>query len=391
MSKKTRNTNSRYEQTKEKGIFYDKKTKDYRLTLFIGVDNNGKQQRKFERFSRFEQAVKRKKEFKAQKTLKQAPQPLKRVKLKEYIDIYFDSLILKETTLDGYKRICKRIKNCDISKKYLQDIGKKEILAYIKFLQDTTKMKAQTINKDLTFLSSVFESAYKDELIIKNPVKLVDKLKETEKFTANYYTKEELKIILTNIKDYHNKNVQLTYYLGLFLGLRRGEMAGLKWESIDFEKERIRIENNRVNVNGKAIDGSPKSITSERIIFLPKNQDFRNCLQQIRQWQYEKFGGCEYLMVNPQTGKPLCPQNLKRGISVFCKKFNLREIRIHDFRHTFASLSISSNELSVKEISTILGHGNTRITEQVYMHVMEDSKNRTIDVVSKIYENLLKS
>lgn len=184
-------------------------------------------------------------------------------------------------------------------------------------------MKAQTINKDLIFLSSVFESAYKDELIIKNPVKLVDKLKETEKFTANYYTKEELKIILTNIKDYHNKNVQLTYYWGLFLGLRRGEMAGLKWESIDFKKERIRIENNRVNVSGKAIDGSPKSITSERIIFLSKNQDFRNCLQQIKQRQYEKFGGCEYLMVNPQTGKPLCPQNLKRDISVFCKKFNL--------------------------------------------------------------------
>ena len=42
MSKKTRNTNSKYERTNEKGIFYDKKTKDYRLTLFIGVDNNGK-------------------------------------------------------------------------------------------------------------------------------------------------------------------------------------------------------------------------------------------------------------------------------------------------------------------------------------------------------------
>ena len=64
----------------------------------------------------------------------------------------------------------------------------------------------------------------------------MDKLKETEKFTANYYTIEELKIILPNLKDYHNKNVQLAYYLGLFLGLRRGEMAGLKWKSIDFEK-----------------------------------------------------------------------------------------------------------------------------------------------------------
>ena len=59
---------------------------------------------------------------------------------------------------------------------------------------------AQTINKDLTFLSSVFKSAYKDELIIKNPVKLVDKLKETEKFTANYYTKKRVKNNFTKLK-----------------------------------------------------------------------------------------------------------------------------------------------------------------------------------------------
>lgn len=86
-------------------------------------------------------------------------------------------------------------------------------------------------------------------------------------------------------------------------------MAGLKWKSINFEKERIRIENNRVNVNGKAIDGSPKSITSEMIISISQIQDIRNCLQQLKKWQNKKFGGCEYLMVNPQTRKPLCPQN----------------------------------------------------------------------------------
>lgn len=383
----------RYERTEESGIFFDTKRKEYRLTLFIGVDKYGKQIRKQERFNTLKQATKRKIEFKAQKTLNQAPPPLKNIKLKEYINIHFNTLIdLKPTTLDGYKRICKRILTCSIANKNLQDIGKNEILYYIKYLQDTTQMKSQTINKDLVFLGRIFENAYKDELIIKNPVKLVDKLKETEKYTPEIYSNEEIKNILENLRNYKtNWNTRLAFYFGLFLGLRRGEMAGLKWESIDFKKGYLQIKNNRVNVNGKSIDNTPKSKTSERTIQLPTNKDFITCLNDLKQWQTEKFGGCDYLMINPQTGKPIHPQNIKRGISTFCKKFNIKEKRIHDLRHTFASVSISSNSLSVKEISTILGHEDTRITEKVYMHIIEENNNRTIETVNNIYENLLNS
>lgn len=389
-TKKLSRNNGKY-KTVEKGIQYDNVSKKYLLTLYIGKDTNGKQVRNFETFTRIKDARKRKKEFEAQKRLNQAPQPLIKTKLSEYIAIYFNSLVGRSpSTIDGYSRICKRINRCSISKKYLQDIGKADIEFYIKYLRENTRMKAQTINKDLCFLSAVFDKAYKDELILRNPVKLVDKLRVVEKFSADFYNKDEIKKILTLIKGYPNKNVKLTFYLGLYLGLRRGEMVGLKWENIDFNNKKIKIINNRINVNGKVIEKTPKSQTSNRIIPLPQNLDFIECLNNVKQWQDSKFGGCAYLIVNPQTGKPICPQNLKRGLSLFCKKFNLREIRIHDLRHTFASISIGDG-LPIKQVSTILGHGDTTITERIYYHIIDEEQNKTIETVGRIYDNLLNS
>lgn len=109
---------------------------------------------------------------------------------------------------------------------------------------------------------------------------------------------------------------------------------------------------------------------------------------EYKKTQEDKFGGCEYLIVNPQTGKPICPQNLKRGVSLFCKKFNIRELRIHDLRHTFASISISGGA-SIKDVATVLGHSDTSITERVYVHVIDEKQNKTIATVSNIYDGLI--
>ena len=156
--------------------------------------------------------------------------------------MYYNSLIGRSpATLDGYRRICNRIKTHCISKKYLQDVEKKDILSYISYLQQSTKMKAQNINKDLIFLNGTFERALKDELCERNPVKLVDKLPIVEKFTADFYSIEEIKEILYLLENYPNRNVKLVFYFGIFLGLRRGEMVGLKWESVHFEEKSIEI------------------------------------------------------------------------------------------------------------------------------------------------------
>ena len=246
-------------------------------------------------------------------------------------------------------------------------------------------MKAQSINKDLIFLNGTFERALKDELSERNPVKLVDKLPIVEKFTADFYSIEEIKEILYLLENYPNRNVKLVFYFGIFLGLRRGEMVGLKWESVHFEEKSIEIKNNRINVNGEIIDKSPKSKTSRRTLDISSFPILFNFLLDIKKWQEITFNSCDYVMVNSQTGLPLSPQNLKDRIDVFYKKFSIRKIRIHDLRHTCASVAISGGA-SVRDVSTALGHTDTRITEKIYIHTLEKTANNN---AARALSNLL--
>ena len=376
---------SKYE-TVEKGIQYDNQNKKYLLTLYIGKDKKGKQVRKFEMFTRLDEARKRKKEFHAEKRLNKAPKALEKIKLDSFLELYYNSLIGRSpATLDGYRRICNRIKTHCISKKYLQDVEKKDILSYISYLQQSTKMKAQSINKDLIFLNGAFKRALKDELCERNPVKLVDKLPIVEKFTADFYSIEEIKEILYLLENYPNRNVKLVFYFGIFLGLRRGEMVGLKWESVHFEEKSIEIKNNRINVNGEIIDKSPKSKTSRRTLDISSFPILFNFLLEIKKWQENTFDSCDYVMVNSQTSLPLSPQNLKDRIDIFYKKFSIRKIRIHDLRHTCASVAISGGA-SVRDVSTALGHTDTRITEKIYIHTLKKTANNN---AARALSNLL--
>ena len=90
-------------------------------------------------------------------------------------------------------------------------------------------------------------------------------------------------------------------------------------------------------------------------------------------------------MVNSQTSLPLSPQNLKDRIDIFYKKFSIRKIRIHDLRHTCASVAISGGA-SVRDVSTALGHTDTRITEKIYIHTLKKTANNN---AARALSNLL--
>jgi integrase len=79
-------------------------------------------------------------------------------------------------------------------------------------------------------------------------------------------------------------------------------------------------------------------------------------------------------MVNSKTGLPISPQNLKDRIDVFYNKFSIRKVRIHDLRHTYASLAIHGGA-TVRDVSSALGHTDTRITELIYIHSIQKNAN----------------
>ena len=375
---KTTQTKSRYATVDgETGIQRDKTTGEYVVRLLCGTDRNGKQVRKFERFPTLKEARKRKEEFKAQKKLKQTPPPLEKITLGEYIVRYLE--IHKEekaeTTNEYYAKIYKRIKEYKICKMHIKDIERRDIIDYMQTLKVETRLTVQTINKDLGFLKTVFKDALKNEYIVNNPTSLIDNLKVVNQFQGKSYTEEEVLQIISYLKNYPNRNIRILFYMGLCFGLRRGEIMGLKWENIDFSKNTITINNNRVVLRNKTIDKSPKTKDSERKLTL---EDFPFIIEELksyRNWQIENFPDSLYVMINPYTGKPLTARGLNNGFNTFITKCNVRRLRIHDLRHTFATICRHKGA-TIEEISKALGHSDTRITKKIYVHKTDTIANK---------------
>lgn len=391
--KKIKAKPKQFETTKHKGIYFSPNSKTYTVKYSNGYDSTGKQLRKSQSgFTSLAEAIKYKNQVERLKREEKLFTPTTEIKLLTFATDYLESKKqlgeIKATTVYGYERMLKRLAQHPISNKKLNNIKPSDIREYLIYLKENSTMKANTINKDRQFLLSAFERARKDGIVQTNPVEMVDKLNEKtdEKFTHKFLTVQQCTDILSLLEEYHNINVKSTFYLGVFAGLRRGEMVGLKWENIDFDKNIMAITNNRVKVGGQVIETTPKSANSNRVLPLPPQ--LAEYLQKVKEYQNKRFGKdfCKYVMTNPETGQPLCPTSLQKPFKGFLTKYNIPDIRVHDLRHTCATLLLT-NSTDIKTISVYLGHQSTGITEKIYLHNEEYLREKASNSMAEIFAN----
>ena len=170
-------------------------------------------------------------------------------------------------------------------------------------------------------------------------------------------------------------------------GLRRGELAGLRWDAVDLEGRSLRITHTRVLVDGKPIDSEPKTDAGKRRIPLDDRLVATLRSHRARQGQ-EKWSAGEaawapggYVFTD-ELGVPLHPEYFSTRFERLADKAGLRRIRLHDLRHTAASQMIAAG-VSPKVVAELLGHSSPTITQTIYQHVMpgmsEDAGKRLSD------------
>ena len=150
-------------------------------------------------------------------------------------------------------------------------------------------------------------------------------------------------------------------------------MAGLKWANIDLERGVIRVVETRVVVASRATSSIPKTAAGKRAVPLDdrlvaelrshKAQQARERLAAGSAWEESDF-----LFVD-ELGHPYRPETLSRNFTRLARKAGLRVIRLHDTRHTAASLMLAAGE-SPKVVAEILGHSSPTITMNIYQHLM---------------------
>ncbi len=258
--------------------------------------------------------------------------------------------------------------------KYLEDITSKNILEWKDYILSFNYSNNQ--NKSLYYILSGFfeycKTFYNFDKSIFSNVGCFKTKYETNKY--DFYTLKEFKSFIKCVDDEIYKQF---FNLLFFTGLRPGEAMALQFK--DLHNGYISI-NKTISSHGKRNIGTPKSVTSKRDVKLDKVLE-KDLLKLKRLYiPYNDdlfiFGGT----------KPLSPTTINRRKKKACEKAKLREITLHQFRHSHATLLIK-NGIMINEVSRRLGHSKTSVTLDIYSHTDLTQEKRVFKILNSLRFN----
>lgn len=167
-----------------------------------------------------------------------------------------------------------------------------------------------------------------------------------------------------------------------FMGTRQGETTALSWRDIDFDKNEIKINKTlTTKIKGeKWTITSPKTKNSNRVLPLTKklSDDLKTLKNEYM--RYNKFSDDWFVFGGV---RPLPETTIQVKKNEYCKEAGVKQIRIHDFRHSCASLLINQGA-SIALVSKYLGHGNISITLNTYTHMFKNELQNMTDILNKL-------
>lgn len=226
----------------------------------------------------------------------------------------------------------------------------------------------RSVNYMLGLLQSVLDDQLKQGRVVRNVAALVDRIPGDAK-PALTLTVHEVEKVVAHIG---GDRYAIAWELAL-TGLRRGEIAGLRWEDVDLESETktLTVARNRLRFGKTVSVGAPKSRASGRTLPLPERlaAAFRSA-RAIQAADKLALGSAYqasgYVVVN-EAGEPLSPHALTSRWARMLKAAGVRHVRLHDARHT-AGTMLHMQNVPVALIAAWLGHASKAFTLETYVH-----------------------
>ena len=257
--------------------------------------------------------------------------------------------------------------------------------------QNILNQMADTYRNSTIKLTSItmygmFQSAVDNELILKNPMtKYVRCTSGKPSKPPRVLSVEEQKLFLETTKESSNFN---QYAFLLQTGLRTGEMIGLKWSDIDFEKRILHVSRTmeyRYSVGEWRI-GETKTkngcrdipLTTEAIEILKRQK------KKVQELKTVKMEFSDFVFLS-RKGEPTKNSAYDTKLMYYCDKVGMQRFSMHTLRHTFATRCIEAG-MRPKTLQMILGHSNIGITMNLYVHVTDEEKVKELSNI----EDMLK-
>ena len=228
-----------------------------------------------------------------------------------------------------------------------------------------------TVQKYLTVVSAVLSDAKRNEIIQRNPARMID-LPDTERRQQFIPTDEQAQELILALLDepYHYK---LFYVLAMYTGCRRGELCALRWKDfVIVEKYRsvLTVSRSRTVVAGQGVVEGPTKNGRSRSIAL--SEDITSLVQGFCYYQRdiaEQHGRelSPYLFVN-EKGQPIHPDTFTKHLRQIFEENGFPDtFHLHTLRHYFVSTMLHEG-VDKQTVAELAGHGDTSFLERTYCH-----------------------
>ena len=237
-----------------------------------------------------------------------------------------------------------------------------------------------------TLLHNMLKSAVRWQIIPYNPADAVEPPRNDTKQFAPYTDKQAAEMLQALTGE--SAQWRAYIYLALYGQLRRGEMVGLDWAAVNGDT--IQIKQAAVYVPGEGVKlKPPKTASGARSITVPST-----VCDALRRWKAEQneqrlklgeFWHNSGAVFTQWDGQRMHPDTPTRWFDKFLKRHELPHIRLHDLRHTGASLLIAGG-MDIETVKNRLGHARASTTMDIYAHAYEHNDRRAADLLAEILQ-----
>lgn len=229
-------------------------------------------------------------------------------------------------------------------------------------------LSPRSVRMHLNVIRQTLEEAVKSGLLLNNPCRYLV-LPRKQRYQSTFYTAQQLQALFEAIR---SEPLYPLVKITALYGLRRSELLGLKWDSVDFARKTVTIKHTVSKVTKAVEKDATKTASSYRSFpLLPEAEAIFRAQHEARVENRRLFGRAyhpsDYIFTWPD-GRLISPDHVTRKFAQLLAKYGLPHIRFHELRHSCASLLISEG-FTLKDIQEWMGHADIQTTANIYGHL----------------------
>ena len=370
-------------KTLERGISYDDVRKAYYVYMDYGRDEDGQRVKRYKTCATLAAARRELRTFQNELESRRQVAP-RALTLDQWLEYWMEQVIQPnraETTVYGYRKIIDNHLSDALGDVPVQKLTPRHLQEYYAMLMRDKGLSPNTVRRHHDLLSAALHTAVRQDIILRSPTERVEPPRVVPR-EVGYYGPEELKKLYALAE---GTGLELIIRLAGMLGLRREEICGLQWSSVDFAQRKIHICAARTAAGAEIIQKETKNRSSNRVLYMGDELVRILRRERVRQTENRLALGERWensgLVAVDRAGRPLSPNAVSLAFTRFIRRNNLPKITLHGLRHTFATVA-SAQGAPLFDIGKALGHSTPATTGRIYTHLLDQNHAATLDRVA---------